>query len=72
MDARGINSVNSSEASSINSSKNSRSSSFSSINSYELVNNIRTQLALVQIYDYTRGNNYYLPCRSYAINSSKN
>lgn len=69
MDARGINSVNSSETSSVSSSKDSRSSS---INSYELVNNIRTQLALVQIYDYTRSNNYYLPYRSYVINTSKN
>ena len=69
MDARGINSVNSSETSSVSSSKDSRSSS---INSYELVNNIRTQLALVQIYDYTRSNNYYLRYRSYVINTSKN
>ena len=72
MDARGINSVNSSETSSVSSSKDSRSFSFSNINSYELVNNIRTQLALVQIYDYTRSNNYYLPYRSYVINTSKN
>ena len=72
MDARGVNSVNSSETSSVSSSKDSRSSSFSNINSYELVNNIRTQLALVQIYDYTRSNNYYLPYRSYVINTSKN
>lgn len=54
MDARGINSVSSYDISSVSSSKQSISSVASNVNVYELVNNIRTQLALVQIYDYTR------------------
>ena len=54
MDARGINSVSSYDVSSVSSSKQSKSSAASNVNVYELVNNIRTQLALVQIYDYTR------------------
>ena len=54
MDARGLNSVSSYDVSSVSSSKQSKSSAASNVNVYELVNNIRTQLALVQIYDYTR------------------
>ena len=67
MDARGINSVSSYDVSSVSSSKQSKSSAASNVNVYELVNNIRTQLALVQV-----NYKFYCSYRSYAINTSKN